>query len=123
MLLRLQHVLAGAGLLAVSVAAFAEQRMIGIGDRRLSVYCDGTAGRSATVVLIPAGGRTARDWATIQPAVSSFTRVCSYDHANFGASDKAPVKLQSVDEVVDDLHAWLKASGERAAFTLVDISI
>ena len=123
MLLRLQHVLAGAGLLAVSVAAFAEQRMIGIGDRRLSVYCDGTAGRSATVFLIPAGGRTARDWATIQPAVSSFTRVCSYDHANFGASDKAPVKLQSVDEVVDDLHAWLKASGERAPFILVGHSI
>src|SRR6202035_2568876 len=67
-----------AGLLAASVAAIAEQRMISIGDRRLSVYCDGTAGLSATVVLIPAGGRTAKDWETIQPAISSFTRVCSY---------------------------------------------
>ena len=93
--------------------------MISIGDRRLSVYCDGEAARSPTVVLIPAGGRTAKDWATIQPAVSSFTRVCSYDHANFGDSDKAPVKLQSVDEVVDDLHGWLKASGEKGPFILV----
>ena len=33
--------LIGAGLLAASVAAFGEQRMISIGDRRLSVYCDG----------------------------------------------------------------------------------
>jgi pimeloyl-ACP methyl ester carboxylesterase len=115
--------LIGAGLLAASVAAFAEQRMINIGDRRLSVYCDGQAGRSPTVVLIPAGGRTAKDWASIQPAVSSFTRVCSYDHANFGASDKAPAKLQSVDEVVDDLHAWLKASGEKGPFILVSHSI
>jgi len=115
--------LIGAGLLAASVAAFAEQRMISIGDRRLSVYCDGKAADSATVVLIPAGGSTAKDWATIQPAVSSFTRVCSYDHANFGASDKAPVKLQSVDEVVDDLHAWLKASGEKGPFILASHSI
>jgi pimeloyl-ACP methyl ester carboxylesterase len=82
--------------------------MISIADRRMSVYCDGEAPRSPTVVLIPAGGRTAKDWATIQPAVSSFTRVCSYDHANFGESDKAPVKLQSVDEVVDDLHGGSK---------------
>jgi pimeloyl-ACP methyl ester carboxylesterase len=115
--------LIGVGLLTPSFAAFAEQRMISIGDRRLSVYCDGQTARSATVVLIPAGGRTARDWATIQPAVSSFTRVCSYDHANFGASDKAPVKLQSVDEVVDDLHAWLKASGENEPFIVVSHSI
>jgi len=76
-----------AGLLAASVAAFGGQRMVRIGDRRLSVYCDGEAARSPTVVLIPAGGRTAKDWATIQPAVSSFTRVCSYDPANFGESD------------------------------------
>jgi len=81
--------LIGVGLLTPSFAAFAEQSMISIGDRRLSVYCDGQAAGSATVVLIPAGGRTAKDWATIQPAVSSFARVCSYDHANFGASDKA----------------------------------
>src|SRR6266496_3931085 len=92
--------LAGASLLATSIAAFGEHRMISIGDRRLSVYCDGEAARSPTVVLIPAGGRAANDWATIQPAASSFTRVCSYDHANFGESDKAPVKLQSVEEVV-----------------------
>ncbi len=105
-----------------AIAAFGEQRMIGIGDRRISVYCDGGAGRLATVILIPAGGRTAKDWATVQPAVASSTRVCSYDHANFGASDKAPVKLQSVDEVVDDLHAWLEASSEKGPFILVSHS-
>src|SRR5437899_11262361 len=72
---------------------------------------------------MPAGGRTAKDWAMVQPSVSTFTRVCSYDHANFGESDKAPVKLQSVDDVVDDLHAWLTASGEKGPFILVSHSI
>ena len=97
--------------------------MISIGDRRLAVYCDGEAKRSPTVILIPAGGSTAKDWAQVQPAVSTFARVCSYDHANHGASDKAAVQLQSVDEVVDDLHAWLKASGEKEPFILVAHSI
>src|SRR5207248_7489299 len=110
-------------LLAASRAALAEHRMINIGDRRISIYCDGEPGRSLTVILIPAGGSTAVDWAMVQPAVSRFSRVCSYDHASHGESDKAPVALQSADEVVDDLHAWLKASGERAPFILVSHSI
>jgi hypothetical protein len=72
-------------LLAASIATFGEQRMISIGERSISVYCDGKAGTSHTVILVPAGGRTAKDWSTVQSEVSSFTRVCSYDHANFGA--------------------------------------
>ena len=115
--------LIGIGLLATTVAAFGEQRMISIGDRRLAVYCDGEPAHSPTVILIPGGGRTAKDWAKVQPAVSSFARVCSYDHANYGESDKAPVKLESVEEEVDDLHAWLKASGEKQPFILVAHSV
>jgi pimeloyl-ACP methyl ester carboxylesterase len=114
--------LSTAALLAASTAAFAEQRMISIGDRRISVYCDGKAGAFPPVILVPAGGRTAKDWSTIQPAVSSFTRVCGYDQANSGASDKAPLPLQSVDEVVNDLHAWLQASTEQGPFVLVSHS-
>jgi len=111
-----------ATIMSLSTAAFGEQRMISIGDRRLAVYCDGKTSSTPTVILVPAGGRTAKDWATVQTAISGFTRVCSYDHANFGASEKAPVPLQSVDEVVNDLHAWLQASGEKGPFVLVSHS-
>jgi pimeloyl-ACP methyl ester carboxylesterase len=110
-------------LLGLAFSAFAEQRMISIGDRRLSIDCDGEPGHSPTVVLIAGGGRTAKDWSSVQPAVSKFARVCSYDRAGFGESDKAAVKLQSVNEVVDDLHAMLKASGEKGPFILVGHSI
>src|SRR5256885_16469631 len=72
-----------ATIMTLSTAAFGEQRTISIGDRRIAVYCDGETVRTPTVVLVPAGGRTAKDWATVQTAVSGFTRVCSYDHANF----------------------------------------
>ena len=116
-------VLSIAVLLGTSSSVFGEQRMISKGDRRVSVHCDGKAGSSPTVILIPAGGRTATDWALVQPEVSGFSRVCSYDHAGHGESDKAPAAVQSVDEVVDDLHAWLKASGEKTPFILVSHSI
>ena len=111
-----------AGLLAASVTAFGEHRMISLGDRRLSIDCDGKAG-SATVVLIAGGGRTAKDWGKVQPAVSKFARVCNYDFAGFGESDKAASKMQSVDEIVDDLHQLLKASGEKRPFILVGHSV
>ena len=114
--------LCAVALMTASTSAFGEQRMISIGDRRIAVYCEGKASRTPTVILVPAGGRTAKDWATVQSAAAGFTRVCSYDHANFGASEKAPVPLQSVDEVVDDLHAWLLASGEEGPFVLVSHS-
>src|SRR5262245_55839677 len=97
-------------LLSISIAAFGEQKMINIGDRRLAVYCDGEAARSRTVILISPGASDARGWAPIQPAVSSFSRVCSYDHANAGQSDKAPWKIETIEQAVDDLHAWLTAS-------------
>ena len=105
------------------VASAQQPRMISIGDRSLAVYCNGEAVRPPTVILIPAGGCTATDWAKVQPTTSTFARVCSYDHANRGASEKAPVTLQSVDEVVDDLHAWLKVSSEKGPFILVAHSI
>jgi pimeloyl-ACP methyl ester carboxylesterase len=118
----LRHGFISAGLLAASVAASGEHRMISLGDRRLSIDCDGKRG-SATVVLIAGGGRTAKDWAKVQPAVSKFARVCNYDFAGFGESDKAASKMQSADEVVDDLHRLLEASGEKRPFILVGHSV
>lgn len=111
-----------AGLLAASVAALGEQRMISIGDRRLSIDCDGEAG-SATVVLIAGGGESAKTWAKVQPAVAKFARVCSYDFAGLGESDKAASNPQPVDEVLDDLHTLLTASDEKRPFILVGHSV
>lgn len=111
-----------AGLFATSVAAFGEHRMISLGDRRLSIDCDGKAG-SATVVLIAGGEEPAKVWAKVQPDVAKFARVCSYDFAGFGESDKAAAKMQSANEVVDDLHRLLKASNEKRPFILVGHSV
>ena len=106
-----------AGLVAASIAAFGEHRMISLGDRSLSIDCDGEAG-SRTVVLIAGGEEPGKVWAKVQPAVAKFARVCSYDFAGLGESDKAASAMQSADEVVNDLHALLQASGEKKPFIL-----
>jgi hypothetical protein len=55
--------------------ASAEQRLVPIGDHRLSINCDGKPGNSATVVLMAGGGRTAEDWVYIKPTVASLTYI------------------------------------------------
>ena len=110
------------GVLSISVIASAEQRLIPIGDRRVSINCDGKTGHSATVVLMAGGGRTAKDWNDVQPTVAGFTRVCSYDRAGLGDSEKT-LQMQSVGEIVEDLHAVLQAAREASPYVLVAHSI
>ena len=73
-------------------------------------------------MLIAGQGRTAQDWAKVQPAVSRFARVCSYDRAGSGESDKVG-HPQSLDEIVEDLHSLLNTAGEKAPYVLVGHSL
>jgi pimeloyl-ACP methyl ester carboxylesterase len=103
------------------VSAHAEQHLIQIADRRLSIDCTG-APSPQTVILIAGQGRTMQDWSKVQPAVSRLTRVCSYDRAGLGESDKLPAS-QSMAEIVDDLHQLLAAAHEKPPYILVGHSI
>ena len=73
--------------LAGRVPAYGQRRLVSVGDRRLSIDCEGDATKQ-TVVLLAGLGRTAEDWAKVQPAIAAFDRVCSYDRAGSGGSDK-----------------------------------
>jgi pimeloyl-ACP methyl ester carboxylesterase len=109
-------------LAATTAVARAEHRLVNIGDRRLSIDCDGDRSHRETVVLIAGLGRTAQDWAKVQPAVYGFARVCSYDRAGSGESDKVDPP-QSIEQTVEDLHKLLNAAGEKAPYILVGHSI
>ena len=61
--------------------------MVDVGGHQLHIACTGTG--SPTVVLeAPAGGMSAA-WGTVQPLVAEETRVCSYDRAGLGWSERA----------------------------------
>jgi pimeloyl-ACP methyl ester carboxylesterase len=87
---------------------------VDIGGRSLRYKCVGSG--TPTVIIEPGGGVSVetviswnftRGWPAIIPAIARQTRVCAYDRAGLGRSDKAPLPRTSVD-VAKDLHALLE---------------
>lgn len=83
---------------------------------RLNFYC---RGKGPTTVIFEAGeGDWSPAWASVQPAVSRFTRTCSYDRAGAGFSGPAP--LPTYDErFVAELYSALRNGGIRGPYILV----
>jgi pimeloyl-ACP methyl ester carboxylesterase len=111
--------IAGAGILYQRIAGRAAARrfrppgeLVDVGGHRLHVACSGT-GRPP--VLLEAGiAASSLSWATVQPAVARFTRVCTYDRAGLAWSD-ASTRAPTFQRIVDELETVLSrvAPGER----------
>jgi pimeloyl-ACP methyl ester carboxylesterase len=95
-------------------------RLIDIGGRKLHLHCSGKG--SPTVILMAGGGAFSIDWALVQPRVAENTRVCSYDRAGLAWSDPGPAD-ETVEQTISDLHALLRAAGEKDPYLLVGASI
>ncbi len=91
-------------------------KLVDVGGYRLHINCSGEGG--PTVVFDAGMGCNSLDWALVQPEVAKFTRVCSYDRAGNGWSDESPLERTS-QNIVDELHALLKKSGEKGPYILV----
>ncbi len=110
----------GAGYQAASSAVEARQlpppgMLVDIGGRRLHLYCTGAG--SPAVILEGGAAEWSIHWQAVQPQVTGFTRVCSYDRAGYGWSDPAPRPV-SAGRVVDDLHTLLQTAGEGGPYVL-----
>jgi len=95
-------------------------RRIDIGGRKLHLYCTGKG--TPTVVLLAGAGAFSIDWALVQPRVAEKDRVCSYDQAGLGWSDPGPAD-ETVKQTISDLHALLRAAGEKGPYLLVGASV
>jgi pimeloyl-ACP methyl ester carboxylesterase len=95
-------------------------RLIDVGGRKLHLHCSGTG--SPTIILMAGGGAFSIDWALVQPRVAENTRVCSYDRAGLAWSDPGPAD-ETVEQMIGDLHALLRAAGEKQPYLLVGASI
>lgn len=118
-------------LFAVSAVSFGAQslapsnppplgNLVDIGGRRLHLNCTGSG--SPTVVVENGSGAFSIDWALVQPAVSKFTRICTYDRAGYAWSDRGPI-LDMVEETVGDLHLLLQSAKILPPYVLVGASI
>jgi pimeloyl-ACP methyl ester carboxylesterase len=95
-------------------------RLIDIGGRKLHLHCSGQG--SPTVLLMAGGGAFSIDWTLVQRRVAENTRICSYDRAGLAWSDPGPAD-ETVEQTIGDLHALLRAAGEKQPYLLVGASI
>lgn len=118
-------VLAGAGYEAVAARGDARAypppgQMVDVGGFRLHIQCVGTG--SPTVVLDAGLGGTSLDWALVQPELAQTTRVCAYDRAGMGWSERGP-SPRTPEQNARELHTLLTNAGIEGPYVLVGHSL
>jgi pimeloyl-ACP methyl ester carboxylesterase len=98
----------------------ARGQLIDIGGYRL--HLDATGEGKPTIVLIAGGGDFSFDWSLVQPRVSRFVQVCSYDRAGFAWSDLGPIP-RTLKQEAYELHLLLKQAGIQPPYILVGHSL
>ena len=95
-------------------------KLVDVGGYRLHLNCTGKGGPA--IVLIAGGGDFSFDWDLVQPDVSRFARVCSYDRAGLAWSDPGPTP-RTMGQDAYELHTLLKAARIKAPYVLVGHSV
>jgi pimeloyl-ACP methyl ester carboxylesterase len=92
-------------------------KMIDLGGYRVHLNCTGT-GEPAVMIV---GAGYSFDWSLVQPAVTAFARVCTYDPPGTVWSDPGPAP--TCDGRVVEIHKMLSNAGIRGPVVLVGHSI
>ena len=91
-------------------------RLVDLGGYKLHLYCTGSG--APTVVLEHGHGASYLDWNLVQPQLSEFARVCSFDRAGYGFSDPSP-EPRLPSKMAEELRRLLQAAGEKPPYILV----
>ena len=91
-------------------------KLVDIGGLRLHINCTGAG--SSTVIMEAGPNDSSVVWQLVQPAISRFTRVCSYDRAGFGWSD-APNEPRTSWNIADELQRLLSRAAVPGPYVLV----
>ena len=95
-------------------------RRYDVGGYKMHIDCIGEG--SPTVVLESGLGDSYISWRKVQPEITKFTRVCSYDRAGLGFSDSSPQPRTS-KVIAQELRALLNAAGVAPPYVLVGHSM
>lgn len=90
--------------------------LVDVGGYNLYVNCRGFG--VPTVVLDAGLGVASDSWVFVQPEVAEFTRVCTYDRAGLGHSDRGP-NPRTTKRIASELHQLLNNSGLQPPYVLV----
>jgi pimeloyl-ACP methyl ester carboxylesterase len=95
-------------------------QLVDVGGHRLHLWCTGNG--APTVILDTGLGGTTADWGFVQPDVARFARVCAYDRAGMGYSDRGP-SPRTARRIANELAELLDRSGNTGPVVLVGASI
>jgi len=95
-------------------------KLVSVGNYKLYIECTGTG--NPTVVLDSGLSATSRSWFLVAPPVAKFARVCIYDRASTGRSERAPMP-RTAQDLVNDLHALLNNAGVPPPYVMVGHSL
>ncbi|MBP1467375.1 alpha/beta hydrolase [Candidatus Chloroploca sp. M-50] len=90
--------------------------LIDVGGYHLHLLCLGTG--TPTVVLEAGGGDSLEMWARVQPTLAKTTRVCSYDRAGLGWSERG-LFPRTLAAMTHELHTLLHTAQVPAPYVLV----
>jgi pimeloyl-ACP methyl ester carboxylesterase len=115
--------LAGTGLIFQAVATRNDQQkflapgeLVDVGGYQLHINCIGDG--SPTIILDALGSGSSASWGLVQPEIAQSTRVCAYDRAGAGWSERGPTP-RDMNQHVRELHALLAGARVGAPFVLV----
>lgn len=95
-------------------------QMVDVGGHRLHLYCTGKG--SPTVVLEAAAPGWSLYWSLVQPEVAKVTRVCAYDRAGLGWSERGPLP-RTGQRMARELHQLLQRAGISGPYIFVGHSL
>jgi pimeloyl-ACP methyl ester carboxylesterase len=95
-------------------------QLISVGDHKLHIHCVGTG--TPTVILESGGGMLSSHWAWVQSGLAGATRVCAYDRAGSGWSERGPLP-RDAQQMAAELHTLLAQARIDGPYLLVGHSI
>jgi len=91
-------------------------QLVDVGGYRLHINCVGEG--SPTVILEAANLGMSAHWVRVQQQVAQTTRVCAYDRAGLGWSERGP-QPRDARKISSELHTLLKDAGIEGPYVLV----
>ena len=95
-------------------------QLVDVGGFQMHIHCMGEG--NPTIILESGAGSFSTDWELIQPEIAETNRVCVYDRAGYGWSERSP-QPQSAAEITSALHTLLNNGGIEGPYIMVGHSL
>jgi pimeloyl-ACP methyl ester carboxylesterase len=100
--------------------AGSQSKVVDVGGYKLFLVCHGEARPGTPAVILEAGMNQGHEtWSFIHPEIAKLARVCMYDRAGLGKSDRLGAEERTAMQMVDDLHNLLLKGEVRGPYVLV----